>query len=387
MKRVCVITGTRAEYGLLYPLIKLIHEDNSLELQLIVSGTHLKKKYGYTKKEIINDGFPIMAEFDIFENENERNYVSKAMANVLLQFSEYLIKHTPDIAIILGDRYEMMAFAIALTNEKIPIAHLNGGETTEGALDEVYRHCITKMSMYHFVNCDQHRKRVIQLGENPDRVFNVGDTCIDNVVNQKLLLKNEIYAHLGLNNILDNDNMVIVTYHPVTLEEDSLRQVKILVNVLKKHNEYFYLFTKSNADMGGEKINSYLQNVIYSWENAMLVDSLGRVEFLSALKYSTMMIGNSSSGIYEAPIFKIPTINIGNRQRGRIHGETVIDCEVDEYAINSALLKVQTESFRKKCMNSKNLFGDGQAAQRIIKIIKEKLNQNIDLKKKFYDLK
>ena len=185
MKTICVITATRAEYGLLYPLIKLIDNDKDLDLQLIVSGIHLKKEYGYTKKEIVKDGFPIAAEFDILEDNDGENAISKAMGRVLTEFSGYLTNHRPDMAIILGDRYEMMAFAVALINEKIPIAHLNGGETTEGAIDEIYRHCITKMSMYHFVNCEIHRKRVIQLGENPNRVFNVGDICVDNVVQQQ----------------------------------------------------------------------------------------------------------------------------------------------------------------------------------------------------------
>ena len=382
MKTVCVITATRAEYGLLYPLIKLIDRDEELTLQLIVSGTHLKKEYGYTKNEIIKDGFPIAAEFDILENE--RNSVSKAMGRVLMQFSDYLGDHRPDIAIILGDRYEMMAFAIALANQKIPIAHLNGGETTEGLLDEIYSHCITKMSIYHFVNCEIHRKRVVQLGENPDRVFNVGDTCVDNVVHQKFMSKKELCDFLHLSTW--PENMIVVTYHPVTLEKNSLRQVEILLNVLKKKNEYFYLFTKANADASGEEINEYLAENIKSLKNARLVDSLGRLGYLSALKYSVMMIGNSSSGIYEAPIFKIPTINIGNRQKGRVHGDTVIDCEAEEDAITLAFLKAEDLEFRKICQNSKNLFGDGHASEKIIRIVKEKLNKNIEIEKKFYDL-
>ena len=319
MKTICVITATRAEYGLLYPLIKLIDNDKDLDLQLIVSGIHLKKEYGYTKKEIVKDGFPIAAEFDILEDNDGENGISKAMGRVLTEFSGYLTNHRPDMAIILGDRYEMMAFAVALINEKIPIAHLNGGETTEGAIDEIYRHCITKMSMYHFVNCEIHRKRVIQLGENPNRVFNVGDICVDNVVQQSLLSADELKDFLHMDFL--PHNLVVVTYHPVTLEDDSLMQVKILLNVLKENNNYFYLFTKVNADSQGDVINRYLQNNMRGWRNARLVDSLGRIGYLSALKHAKMVIGNSSSGIYEAPIFKIPTVNIGNRKKEEYMGQ------------------------------------------------------------------
>ena len=253
MKKICVVTATRAEYGLLYPVLKLINDDKELELQLVVSGTHLSYKYGYTKNEIINDGFSIAAEIDILQDSEKENDVSVVMGNVLIKFSEYLKDNRPDIAIVLGDRYEIMAFATVFVNERIPIAHLNGGETTEGVLDEVYRHCITKMSMYHFVNCEIHRKRVIQLGENPDRVFNVGDTCIDNILSQKYATKEELKNLIGVEKF--PENIALVTYHPVTLEEDSVEQLKIILQVLQKHKEFFYIFTKSNADYNGNELN------------------------------------------------------------------------------------------------------------------------------------
>ena len=305
MKKICVVTATRAEYGLLYPVLKLINDDKELELQLVVSGTHLSCKYGYTKNEIINDGFSIAAEIDILQDSEKENDVSVVMGNVLIKFSEYLKDNRPDIAIVLGDRYEMMAFSTVFVNERIPIAHLNGGETTEGVLDEVYRHCITKMSMYHFVNCEIHRKRVIQLGENPDRVFNVGDTCIDNILSQKYATKEELKDLIGVEKF--PENIALVTYHPVTLEEDSVEQLKIILQVLQQHKEF--LFTKSNADYNGNEFNRYLEHEIEKWENAKLVDSLGRIGYVSTLKFAKIMIGNSSSGLYEAPVFKIPTIN------------------------------------------------------------------------------
>ena len=384
MKKVCVVIATRAEYGLLYPVLKLINDDKELELQLVVSGTHLSYKYGYTKNEIINDGFSIAAEIDILQDSEKENDVSVVMGNVLIKFSEYLKDNRPDIAIVLGDRYEMMASATVFVNERIPIAHLNGGETTEGVLDEVYRHCITKMSMYHFVNCEIHRKRVIQLGENPDRVFNVGDTCIDDILSQKYATKEEFKDLIGVEKF--PENIALVTYHPVTLEEDSVEQLKIILQVLQQHKEFFYIFTKSNADYNGNEFNRYLEHEIEKWENAKLVDSLGRIGYVSTLKFAKIMIGNSSSGLYEAPVFKIPTINIGNRQKGRVHGNTVINCEVSENAINNAILTALSENFQDQCKKSENMFGDGHAAEKIIKHIKDKLKGTIDLEKQFYDI-
>ena len=384
MKKVCVITATRAEYGLLYPLLKLIQKDKELELQLIVSGTHLQTEFGSTKDEIVRDGFSISTELNILDKENDACAVSKSMGNAIVQFADYLEENRPDMAIILGDRYEMMAFAIALVNDRIPIAHLNGGEITGGSLDDIYRHCITKMSLLHFVNCEAHRKRVIQLGESPERVFNVGDTCIDNIMNEQLLTKEQLKLQLKL---LDfPENVAVVTYHPVTMEDDSLDQLKCLLRVLKTHTELFFVFTKANADSGGRDLNDYLQNALELWENAILVDSLGRKAFLSLLSYSKVMIGNSSSGIYEAPVFKIPTINIGNRQKGRLHGETVIDCLADESKIADALELARSSQFQKKCTESHNIFGDGHASVRILEIIKRELNKNLQLEKTFYDL-
>lgn len=384
MKKICVITATRAEYGLLYPLLRLLEKDEELELQLIVSGTHLSKEFGYTKTEIVRDGFMIAEEIDILELESDACAVSRSMGKAIIQFAEYLRNNRPDIAVILGDRYEMMAFAVALVNEKIPIAHLNGGETTEGALDEVYRHCITKMSSFHFVNCETHRKRVIQMGENPDRVFNVGDTCVDNIMCEQLMTKQQLMTKLDLSEF--PKNLVIVTYHPVTLEGDSLEQLKCLLRVLERHSELFYVFTKANADCGGIELNHYMQEILEKWENAILVDSLGRKAFLSVLSYSQMMIGNSSSGIYEAPVFHIPTINIGNRQKGRLHGDTVIDCPVEEQAIDASIKLAMSAEFRRRCRESENIFGDGHASEKILKVVKEVLKKKIDLQKKFYDM-
>ena len=385
MKRICVLTATRAEYGLLYPIISKIEKDPELELQLIVSGTHLSKDFGHTKDEIVEDGFPIAAEVDIREMENDPCAISKSMARAIRGLADILKKKRPDMAVVLEDRYEMMAFAIPLVNEKIPIAHINGGETTEGALDEVYRHCITKMSILHFTNCEIHRNRVIQMGEQPNRVFNVGDVCVDNILTEQLLPKEEMERELQIE--LPEKKTVVITYHPVTMEEDSLKQVDTVLKALEKFPGLTLVFTKANADSGGTQINKCLENYVKKRKNAVLVDSLGRIRFLSLLKYSALMLGNSSSGIYEAPVFQIPTVNIGNRQKGRLHGETVLDCPVEESAVCETIKQALGSEFQQKCKTSKNLFGDGHASEQIIRILKWYLEKDISVEKKFYDLK
>lgn len=384
MKRICVITATRAEYGLLYPLLKKIKSDDELELQLIVSGTHLSEEYGFTKKEIVNDGFSIAKEIHILDEDEGDFGTSKNMGNAMIKLAEYLKEHKPDMAVILGDRYEMMAFAIAFVNAKIPIAHLNGGETTEGMLDEVYRHCITKMSYLHFTNCKEHRKRVIQLGEEPQRVFNVGDICVDNILNEELLEMQELENDLGIS--LAYDRIGVVTYHPVTLDNDSQQQLEELLVCLEDYKDVMFIITKANADKGGIRINRRLEEFANQHENILLVDSLGRKRFLSLLKYATIMVGNSSSGIYEAPLFGIPTVNIGERQKGRIHGGTVLDCVADASSIKRTMEIAFSNEFQQKCIHEDFLFGDGHTAERIIKHIKDVLKSDINIKKKFYNL-
>lgn len=384
MKKICVLTATRAEYGLLYPLISKINQDSELELQLIVSGTHLSKAFGYTKDEIIKDGFSIAGEIDILEDGNDACAVSKSMSKAIDKFADYLKTNRPDMAVILGDRYEMMAFAIPLVNEKIPIAHLNGGEITEGALDEIYRHCITKMSTLHFTNCEVHQKRVIQMGENPKRVFNVGDICVDNILNEKLISIEELEKDLKLE--LPEGKTAVFTYHPVTAEKDSLEQINKILKALEKFPELTIIFTKANADSGGVEINECLRQFVEKRKNTILVDSLGRKRYLSLLQYSVLMLGNSSSGIYEAPFFHIPTVNIGNRQGGRLHGETIINCLAETNAVKEAIEQALSSEFQKKCKNAHNLFGDGHASEQIVKIMKDFLQKGASLEKKFYDL-
>lgn len=387
MYKVCVLTATRAEYGILYPVLKQIKADDQLQLQLIVSGTHLLEEYGYTVNEIIGDGFDEFEEIEIIRKAGLSNSntsgTSDIMAVAIKEYSGYLHSNRPDMGIILGDRYEMLAFAIALSNERIPIGHICGGETTEGVLDEAYRHAITKFSMFHFVNCYIHRKRVIQMGESPDRVYDVGDTCIDNIVSTKLLDKIELEHYLGRE---INNDLIIVTFHPITLSDDSIEQLEHLLTVMDHYDRYFYLITKANADKDGESINARLEVYANGHVNCMLVESLGRVRYLSFLSHAVAVVGNSSSGLYEAPHFNIPTINIGDRQKGRIHGVSVLDCGSEEQQIFKAFKRALSEEFSRICRNTKNIFGDGHTSEKIVSKIKENLINGIDIKKKFYDV-
>lgn len=386
MKKICVITATRAEYGLLYPVIEKIQNDSELELDLIVSGTHLSKSHGYTKNEILEDNVPIAAELEILLASDTPSSVSKAMALAMNGLSDYLKNNRPDFAIILGDRYEMLAFAIALYNENIPIAHLNGGEITEGALDDNYRHCLTKLSYLHFANCEPHRQRIIQMGEEPSRVYNVGDTSIDNIKNVELCSIEELERDLGVQ--LKGKKIIIVTFHPVTTQENNKEQLKELIEAMKEFPDYQYVVTKANADAGGVVINEIWERVQHELQNTCVVSSLGMRRFLSLLSYSTMMLGNSSSGIYEAPAFKVPTVNIGDRQKGRLRGETIIDCGGEKNQIVSAMELAVSEDFQRKVKESHNIFGEGHASEQIVRIIKEYLLENkVKLPKTFYDIK
>lgn len=385
MKKICVITATRAEYGLLYPVIEKIQSDPQLELDLIVSGTHLSKVHGYTKKEIIEDNVPISSEIEILLASDTPSSVSKSMAFAINGLSDYLKYNRPDFAIILGDRYEMLAFAIALYNENIPIAHLNGGEITEGALDDNYRHCLTKLSYLHFANCEPHRKRIIQMGEEPQRVYNVGDTSVDNITNIPLMPIEELEKEIGIK--LVGEKIVIVTFHPVTTQGNSAEQVLELINAMKACPEYKYIITKANADAGGSAINETWEREVGGYENMYLVASLGMKKFLSLLSHAEMMLGNSSSGLIEAPTFGVPTVNVGDRQKGRIRGESVIDCETTMQDIVDAMSLASSQEFQVKAQNAEKIFGDGTTSQKIVEILKDyMLNEKIVMPKVFYDL-
>ena len=380
MKKVAVVTATRAEYGILRPLISKLSSEQDIELQLLVTGTHLSAKYGQTVDEIVKDGFTIHAQIPILEEGNGAYDVSCTMANATKRFAEYFAKERPDLLVVLGDRTEMLGICCAAMNERIPIAHLHGGELTEGAVDDCVRHAITKMSYLHFPASEEYRKRIIQLGENPERVMNVGALGVENILKTPLLSYDMMCESVG---IPKGRKYVVVTFHPVTLENGTeLEQVDALIEAMCEQDEYFYLITKANADVGGDLVNARLETYVSSVENAKLVASLGMQRYLSAVKYSSFVLGNSSSGIIEAPAFGVPTVNIGDRQKGRLMAGTVISCEPNTAEIVSAMKKADMiERIPSK------LYGDGNTSEKIVEVIKHFLkNGTVELKKRFHDV-
>jgi len=385
MKKVCVFTGTRAEYGLLLPLIKEIKADKALKLQTIVSGMHFCDKYGNTYKEILKDGIKIDAKVKMFFRSNDSLGVATDMGVALKGISSALQQLKPDILVVLGDRYETLAAAISAMLNGIAIAHIHGGEVTIGAMDESIRHAITKMAHLHFVSTKEYRKRVIQLGEYPKNVFNVGALGVDNIKNMELLSKKDLERSIGF--VLKEKNFLI-TYHPVTLENNTAKkQFEILLNVLDKQKDTGLIFTKANADMGSEDINKLIDD--YSKKNkdkAITFCSMGQLRYLSAMKYVDAVIGNSSSGIIEAPSLRTPTVNIGDRQKGRITTESIISCSNKKQEIEKAIEKALSVKFRKKLISFKNPYGVGKTALKITEKLKTVKLAGI-LKKEFYNIK
>ena len=382
---IAILTATRAEYGLLSPIIKRMLQDDDINAKVLVTGAHLSPEFGFTYKEIEEDGVIIDKKIEILAKGDTGAAVSQTMGNALIKFGEYFECERPDALLVLGDRYETLAVCIAAMNAQIPVIHLYGGETTQGAIDEAIRHSISKMSYLHFTSTDEYRHRVIQLGENPNRVFAVGAIGVENALSLPLLSKNELEQSLGFS--LDKP-YVVATYHPVTLETISLDdQISDFFRAIEIKSNYTYIITKANADAGGRRVNELLEKFAKGKTNIHIVDSLGVKRYLSALKYCYMVMGNSSSGITEVPSFHIPTINIGDRQKGRTHAETVIDCKSDTDSILSAMEKAESEEYRKICLRAVNPFEKPNVAENIVSTIKsEMMNKAIDIKKIFYDI-
>ena len=382
-RKICVVTGTRAEYGLLYWLMKEIESDRDLELQLIVTGMHLSPEFGLTYKEIEKE-FKIGKKIEMLLSSDTPIGISKSMGLAQISFAEAYEELKPDIVVVLGDRNEIFSAVSSAMIARVPIAHLHGGETTEGAFDESIRHSITKMSHLHFTATDEYKNRVIQLGEETNRVFNVGGLGIDNIKKLKLLSKIEFEESI---NFKLNKRNIIVTFHPVTLEESTAsQQFQNLLNSIDKLEDTNIIFTKANSDTDGRVINKMIDSyVIKNYHKSVAFTSLGQLRYLSALQYIDAMVGNSSSGLAEAPSFKIGTINIGDRQKGRIMAKSVIDCDSDIISIDNAFQKLYSNKFQNILLNSTNPYGDGGASENIINIIKEFNLRNI-LKKKFYDI-
>ncbi len=385
MKKIVILTATRAEYGLLKPIIEKFLDDSYYDTRIVVTGMHLSPEFGMTVREIETDNLPIDKKIEIILSSDTPVALSKSMGLALISFSEYFEECKPDAVLVLGDRYETLAVCCAAMNARIPIFHLHGGETTEGAIDEAIRHSLTKISYLHFTSTETYRKRVIQLGEFPDRVFNVGAMGVENAVNARCMSVSELEESIGF---VLGEKYAVGTFHPVTLEKATAgRQMEELFAALDQHKDIRYLFTGANSDTDGRNINQMLKDYAKCNDNFCFVDSLGIKRYLSALKNSLFVIGNSSSGLVEAPSFKIPTINIGDRQRGRISGETVIHCKPERYAIEEAIHKAMDCSFRAAIKKAENPYGDGHTSEKIVEIIKDCfVNDRIDIKKKFFDI-
>lgn len=383
MKKICVVTGTRAEYGLLYWLMKEIQADPEFELQLVVTGMHLSPEFGLTYKEIEKE-FTITKKIEMLLSSDTSVGISKSMGLAQISFAECFEELKPDILVVLGDRYEIFSAVSAAMIARIPIAHLHGGETTEGAFDESIRHSITKMAHLHFTAAEEYRQRVIQLGECPDRVFNVGGMGIENIKRLKLLNKEEFEKSI---NFKLNEKNLIVTFHPVTLENSTAKeQFQELLSALDTLSDTNIIFTKANSDTDGRIINQKIDDyVAKNRDKSVAFTSLGQVRYLSALQFMDAVVGNSSSGLIEAPSFKIGTINIGDRQLGRLKAQSIIDCEPWQKSIEQAFEKLYSDAFQESLKNIQNPYGDGIASKRIIEIIQIMNLSNI-LKKSFYDL-
>lgn len=381
--KICVITGTRAEYGLLYWLIKGLKEDPKVELQLIATGMHLSPEFGLTYKEIEKDGFIITKKIEILLSSDSTIGINKSMALAQIGFAEAYEELKPDLILVLGDRFEIFSAVSAAMISRIPVAHCHGGEASEGSIDEAIRHSITKMSHLHFTATEEYRKRVIQLGEIPERVFNVGGLGIENINRLELLNKNDFEKSIGFK--LGEKN-ILVTFHPVTLENKSAEfQFKELLKAMDDI-DFKMIFTKPNADTDGRIISKLIDDYVKANpDKACSFISLGQLRYLSALKYIDVVIGNSSSGLAEAPSFKIATINVGDRQKGRLKAESVIDCEPEHKSITRAIKKAFSAEFREKLKSIKNPYGEGNPSSEIIKIIKQYNYKDI-LKKSFYNV-
>lgn len=387
MKRIGIMTGTRAEYGLLKPLMQEINKDNDLELYLIVSGMHLSPEFGMTYQEIEEDGFEINAKVEMLLSSDSPAGISKSIGLGVIGFADEFQRADLDMLILLGDRYEALSAAICAMVMRIPIAHLHGGELTEGAIDEGIRHSITKMSYLHFTSTEQYRNRVIQLGENPERVFYVGTLGVENIKKINLMTKEELERSIHFE---IDENTVIVTYHPVTLENNTVEEQFLnLLEVLDRNPKIRMIFTKANADTNGRIVNELIDKyAAQNSERACAFMSLGQKRYLSALKYCRIVIGNSSSGIIEAPSFGKPIINIGDRQKGRICADSVINCGYTQQEIQQAMETALTEEFENKARNCRNPYEKENTAANIISVIKDYLlNDKIKLKKGFYDIK
>lgn len=383
-RKICVITGTRAEYGLMRWVMQGIKDDPALTLQVIATGMHLSPEFGLTYREIERDGFQIDCKVEMLTSSDTSVGIAKSMGLGMIGFADALTTLKPDLIVVLGDRFEIFAAVSAALVARIPIAHLHGGEATEGLIDEAIRHSITKMSHLHFVAADEYQKRVVQLGEQPRNVHLVGGLGIDNIKRMKLLgreaLEQSLDFKLGAKNLL-------VTFHPVTLETSTAeQQMAELLSVLAELDDTQLIFTLPNADTDGRVLIKMVEQFAAAHANARAYTSLGQLRYLSCVALVDGVVGNSSSGLAEVPSFKKGTINIGDRQRGRLMAESVINCEPGRASIAGALRTLYSTGFQARLAGVRNPYGDGGASDKIVEIIKSVELAGI-LKKRFFDWK
>lgn len=384
MIKICVVTGSRAEYGLLSRLMQMIQEDSGLKLQVIATNMHLSPEFGLTYQEIEKDGFFINKKVEMLLSSDTANGTAKSVGLATIGFADAYEDLKPDLLLVLGDRYEILSAVTTALFYKIPVAHLHGGEITEGAYDDAIRHAITKMSHLHFTSTEEYRKRVIQLVENPERVFNVGAIGIDNIKHLKLLSRDVLERELQF---LLKEQTILVTYHPVTLDENDTRmQFQCLLNVLNDRQDIRIIFTLPNSDTGGRVIIPMIQDFVKcNKDRAIAFASLGSLRYLSVLRCVSAVVGNSSSGIIEAPSFGIPTLNIGNRQKGRIVARSVLQCEISEQAIRAGLEIVLANSFLQLARNVINPYEQENTAVKIRDVLKTYPLSPV-IQKTFYNL-
>ena len=381
-RKICIVTGTRAEYGLLYGLMKEIKNDSDLDLQIIVTGAHLSPEFGLTYREIERDGFFINEKIEMLLSSDTPVGITKSMGIELISFADALEHLKPDIMILLGDRYEILIASVAALTQNIPVAHIAGGDVTEGAIDDSIRHCITKLSHMHFAARYEHVQRIKQLGENPKHIYEVGALGLDNIVRMNFLSLQELEKSIDF---VLSEKFFLVTYHPVTVKEYAVSNaLQNLFDALDNFPDYKILFTKSNSDAGGMSINKQIDDyVAKNPKRVFACISLGQLRYLSAMKHCSAVVGNSSSGIWEAPALKVPTVNIGARQQGRHREISVIDCEED-INISDAIKKAISFQFKNSIQNMQIKHMDGNIATRIKNILRDVSLDGI-CKKHFFD--
>ena len=381
--KICVITGSRADYGLLHFVMQGIKNDPVLTLQIIATGMHLSPTFGHTFREIETDGFKIDYKVDMLSDVDDGYSIAESMGQGLIGFAKALNKLNPDLVLVLGDRFEIFSAVAAALVAKIPVAHIHGGEVTIGAFDDAMRHSITKMSHLHFVATKSYRNRVLQLGEDPKKVFLVGGLGVDAIKQVKLLARKELERSLNLE---FGPRSLLITFHPATLDETKAElQMEQLLLALKDLTSTTLIFTAPNADTGGHSILRLIEEFVNANSNAYLFESLGQLRYLSCVAQVDGVVGNSSSGLTEVPSFKKGTINIGDRQTGRELASSVINCEPNRLAINEALEKLYSSNFQETLLETINPYGEGGASREIVRILKETPLQGIT-KKAFYDL-